>query len=163
MGRADCLHPCRGLSGLSRGPSVKTNRTTSGTPRTTDRPRGARGLSARHPRTVRPLLRTVRNSVQPKLKIATDRNERQARTRRTRDEHERRVPSARRARTIREARTEQKNTRPRKSTPQIIIGFPKRLKLWRQGFGDLKSVTQGCYSPKILPPNSLNHRESRIL
>jgi hypothetical protein len=41
--------------------------------------------------------------------------------------------------------------------PQIIIGFPKRLKLWRQGFGDLKSVTQGC---KILPPNSLNHRES---
>jgi hypothetical protein len=47
--------------------------------------------------------------------------------------------------------------------PQIIIGFPKRLKLWRQGFGDLKCVTQGCYSPKILPPNSLNHRESRIL
>jgi hypothetical protein len=37
------------------------------------------------------------------------------------------------------------------------------LKLWRQEFGDLKSVTQGCYSPKILPPNSLNHRESRIL
>jgi hypothetical protein len=34
--------------------------------------------------------------------------------------------------------------------PQIIIGFPKRLKLWRQGFGDLKSVTQGCYSPKNL-------------
>jgi hypothetical protein len=47
--------------------------------------------------------------------------------------------------------------------PQIIIGFPKRLTLWRQRFGDLKSITQGCYSPKILPPNSLNHRESRIL
>jgi hypothetical protein len=47
--------------------------------------------------------------------------------------------------------------------PQIIIGFPKRLKLWRQGFGDLKSVTHGCYSPKILPPNSPDHRESRIL
>jgi hypothetical protein len=46
--------------------------------------------------------------------------------------------------------------------PQIIIGFPKWLKLWRQGFGELKSVTQGCYSPKILPPNSLNRRESRI-
>jgi hypothetical protein len=44
--------------------------------------------------------------------------------------------------------------------PQIIIGFAKQLKLWRQGIGDLKSVTQGCYSPKILPPNSLNHRES---
>jgi hypothetical protein len=53
QGTADCPHPCRGLSGLSRGPSVKTNRTSSGTPRTTDRPRGARGLSARHPRTVR--------------------------------------------------------------------------------------------------------------
>jgi hypothetical protein len=54
QGTADCPHPCRGLSGLSPGPSVKTNRTSSGTPRTTDRPRGARGLSARHPRTVRP-------------------------------------------------------------------------------------------------------------
>jgi hypothetical protein len=50
----DCPHPCRGLSGLSRGPSVKANKTSSGTPRTTDHPRGARGLSARHPRTVRP-------------------------------------------------------------------------------------------------------------
>jgi hypothetical protein len=52
---------------------------------------------------------------------------------------------------------------PESQLPQIIIGFPKRLRLWRQGFGDLKSVTQGCYSPKILPPNSLKHRESRIL
>jgi hypothetical protein len=54
QGTADCPHPCRGLSGLSRRPSVKTNRTSSGTPRTTDRLRGARGLSARHSRTVRP-------------------------------------------------------------------------------------------------------------
>jgi hypothetical protein len=54
QGTADCPLPCRGLSGLSRGPSVKANRTSSGTPRTTDRPRGARGLSARHPRIVRP-------------------------------------------------------------------------------------------------------------
>jgi hypothetical protein len=114
QGTADCPHPCRRLSGLSRGPFVKTNRTTSGTPRTTDHPRGARGLSTRHPRTVRPLLRTVRNSVQPKLKITMDRNERRARTR---DEHEWRGPSARRARTVREARTERKNARPRKSTP----------------------------------------------
>jgi hypothetical protein len=38
--------------------------------------------------------------------------------------------------------------------PQIIIGFPKWLKLWRKGFGDLKSITQGCLA---------NHRESRIL
>jgi hypothetical protein len=117
QGTADCPHPFHGLSRLSRGSSVKRNRTTSGTPRTTDRPRGAPGLSARHPRTVRPLLRTVRNSVQPKLKTTTDRNERRARTRRTQDEHERRGPSARRARIVREARTEQKNARPRKSTP----------------------------------------------
>jgi hypothetical protein len=123
----------------------------------------ARGLSARHPRTVRPLLRTVRNSIKPKLKIATDRNERRARTRRTRDELERRGPSAWSSRTVRQVRTEQKTLDPESQLPQIIIGFPKRLKLWRQGFGDLKSITQGCYSPKILPPNSQNHRESRIL
>jgi hypothetical protein len=54
QGTTDCPHPCRGLSGLSYGPSVKTNRTFSGTPRTMERPRGARGLSAMHPRTVRP-------------------------------------------------------------------------------------------------------------
>jgi hypothetical protein len=66
-------------------------------------------------------------------------------------------------RTVRAARTEQKQPDPESQLPQIIIGFPKRLKLWTQGFGNLKSVTQGCYSPKILPPNSLNHRESRIL
>jgi hypothetical protein len=131
LGGADRPHRPRGPSGLlsrtvhantadrpalCRGLSVKSHRTNRSTPRTTDRPRGARGLSARHPRTVRPLLRTVRNSVQPKLKIVMDRNERQARTRRTRDEHEWRVPSARRAWTVREARTEQKNARPRKST-----------------------------------------------
>jgi hypothetical protein len=102
---------------LHHGLSVKSHRINRSTPRTTDRPRGARGLSARHPRTVRPLMRTVRNSVQPKLKIATDQNERRARTRRTRDEHERRGPSGRRARTVCEALTEQKNARPRKSTP----------------------------------------------
>jgi hypothetical protein len=55
QGTADCPHPCRGLSGLSRGPSVKANRTSSSEPRKMDRPRGARGLSARHPRTVRPV------------------------------------------------------------------------------------------------------------
>jgi hypothetical protein len=66
---------------LRRRPSVKSHRTNRSDPRTTDRPRGARGVSARNPRTVRPLLRTVRNSVQPKTKIATDENERRARTR----------------------------------------------------------------------------------
>jgi hypothetical protein len=100
-GGADRPHWPHGLSGLlpwsvranpadrpalRRGPSVKSHRTNRSDPRTTDRPRGARGLSARHPRTVRPLPRTIRNSVQPKTKIATDRNERRARTRITRDE-----------------------------------------------------------------------------
>jgi hypothetical protein len=83
---ADRPRQHRGPSGLLRGPSVKDTQNQQGRTRTTDRPRGARGLSARHPRTVRPLLRTVRNSVQPKTKIATDRNERRARTRRTRNE-----------------------------------------------------------------------------
>jgi hypothetical protein len=45
-----------------------------------------RTKATHEPRTVRPTPRTVRNSVQPKTKIATGRNERRARTRRTRDE-----------------------------------------------------------------------------
>jgi hypothetical protein len=114
---ADCPHRYGGPSGLGRGLSVKTNRTTRSEPRKMDRPRGARGLSARHPRTVRPLLRTVRNFVQPKLKITTDRNERRARTRRTPDELATRGPSATSPRTVRTARTEQKTARPRRSTP----------------------------------------------
>jgi hypothetical protein len=54
QGIADYPHPCHGPSGLSRGLSEKGNRTSRDAPRITDRPRGARGLSARHPRTVRP-------------------------------------------------------------------------------------------------------------
>jgi hypothetical protein len=83
---ADRPRQRRGSSDLPRGPSVKSHRTDRSNPRTTDRPRGTRGLSARHPRTVRPLMRIVRNSVQPKTKNATDRNESRARTRRTQDE-----------------------------------------------------------------------------
>jgi hypothetical protein len=85
-GTADCPHPSCGPSGLSRGPSVNSHRTNQCHLQATDRPRGARGPSAKHPRTVRTTPRTVRNSVQPKTKIATDRNEGRARTRRTRDE-----------------------------------------------------------------------------
>jgi hypothetical protein len=123
MGRADRPAGYRGLSaplllsGLSRGPSVKANRTSSSEPQKTDRPRGARGLSARHPRTVRPLLWTIRNHFQPKLKTKTDRKRSRARTRRTREEHCSRGPSARPSRTVHQARTELKTARPRKSTP----------------------------------------------
>jgi hypothetical protein len=54
QGIADCPHPCHGPSGLSRGLSEKDTRTTRDAPRITDRLRGARELSARHLRTVRP-------------------------------------------------------------------------------------------------------------
>jgi hypothetical protein len=114
---ADCPHGYGGPSGLDRGLSVKANRTSSSEPRKMDCPRGARGLSARHPRTVRPLLRTVRNNFQPKLETKTDRKPSRARTRRTREEHAPRGPSASPSRTVRASRTEQKTARPRRSTP----------------------------------------------
>jgi hypothetical protein len=50
---ADCPHPYWDRPALSRGLSEKGNRTSSSGPRKTDHPRGARGLSTRHPRTVR--------------------------------------------------------------------------------------------------------------
>jgi hypothetical protein len=80
-GTADCPHPCRGLSGLSRGPSVKANRTTRTDPRKTDRPRRPGGLSARA--TDRPLLKLgpSANRLQRKPKTKPDQNE-------TKQEHE---------------------------------------------------------------------------
>jgi hypothetical protein len=121
------------------------------------------GPSARVPD--RPLLKLgpSANRLQRKPKAKPDRNETKQEHEEHRDELERRGLSAWSSRSVREVRAEQKTDDPESQLPQIIIGFPKRLRLWRQGFGDLKSVTQGCYSPKILPPNSLNHRESRIL
>jgi hypothetical protein len=77
-----------------------------------DCPPGTRGLSARH-------TRTVRNLVQRKLKATTDQKRRRARTQRTHDEHCARGPSARPSQTVREARTELKTARPRKSTLPI--------------------------------------------
>jgi hypothetical protein len=103
---------------LRRGLSVKANRTSSSEPQKTDRPRGARGLSARHPRTVRPLLRTVRNHFQPKLEIKMDRKRSRARTRRTREELSPHEPSASLSRTVRASRTDLKTSRPQRSTPQ---------------------------------------------
>jgi hypothetical protein len=114
---AECPRKYGGPSGLGRGLSVKANRTSSSEPRKTDRPRGARGLSARHPRTVRPLLRTVRNNYQPKLKTKMDQKRTRARTRRTR----RRTGTARTVRLVLADRPRgaerAENTRPRKSTP----------------------------------------------
>jgi hypothetical protein len=115
----DRPHPHRGLSGYAPRTVRKSNQIFQRRPRITDRPRGARGLSARHPRTVHPLLRTVRNHFQPKLGTKTDRKRSRARTRRTREEHYARGPSARPSRTVRQARTELKTARPRKSTLPI--------------------------------------------
>jgi hypothetical protein len=77
-----------------------------------DCPPGTRGLSARH-------TRTVQNLVQRKLKATMDRTRRRARTQRTHDKHCACGPSARPSRTVREARTELKTARPRKSTLPI--------------------------------------------
>jgi hypothetical protein len=169
--RADCPQRPRGQSGQvprtvckghadrpagGHGPSVKDNRTTRTDPRKTDRPRRSGGPSAWV--SDRPLLKLgpSANQLQRKPKTKPDRKQRRARARQTRDEHATRGPSAAHGQSRKLLDLEGQ-------LPQIIIEFPKQLKLWRQGFGDLKSVTQGCYSPKILPPNSLNHRESRIL
>jgi hypothetical protein len=133
-GRADCPAGYRGLS----APVPRTVR-----PRAADRPLnpteppvanpekrtvrgehadcplGTRELSARH-------TRTVRNLVQRKLKATTDRKRRRARRRRTHDEHYARGLSARPSRTVRQAQTELKTARPRKSTLPIHHGFPKQ-------------------------------------
>jgi hypothetical protein len=87
QGITDCPHRCRGLSGLSRGPSVKVNRTTRTDPRKTDRPRRPGEPSARA--TNRPLLKLgpSANQLQRKPKAKPDRKQRCARTRRTREEH----------------------------------------------------------------------------
>jgi hypothetical protein len=110
QGTADCPHPCRGLSSLSRGPSLKSNRTSSCTPRTTDRPRGARGLSARHPRTVRPT-----HADRPKLRPTKTQNH--DGSKRKASKNSKNTRRTRAARTVRVERTEQKNARPRRSTP----------------------------------------------
>jgi hypothetical protein len=83
QGTAVCPHPCRGLSGLSRRPSVKANRTTRTDPRKTDRPRRPGGPSARA--TDRPLLKLgpSANQLQRKPKTRPDQNE-------TKQEHEER-------------------------------------------------------------------------
>jgi hypothetical protein len=84
QGTADCPHPCRGLSGLSRGPSVKADRTTRTDPRKTDRPRRPGGPSARA--TDHPLLKLgpSANRLQRKPKTKPDQNE-------TKQEHEERL------------------------------------------------------------------------
>jgi hypothetical protein len=133
-GGADCPQRPRGQTGQvprtvrkghadrpdgGHGPSIKDNRTTRTDPRKTDRPRRPGGPSARVPD--RPLLKLgpSANQLQRKPKTKPDRKQRHTRTRRTRDEHADRGPSATSPRTVQAARTEQKTARPRGSTLSI--------------------------------------------
>jgi hypothetical protein len=115
----DCPLTHRGPYGTSPRTVRKSKQNLQRRPRITDRPRGARGLSTRHPRTVRPLLRTVRNLAQRKLKATTDRKRSRARARRTREELARRGLSATCSQTVHALRTELKPARPRRSTSPI--------------------------------------------
>jgi hypothetical protein len=85
-GTVDCSHPSRGLSGLSRGPSVKANRTTRSNPRKTDCPPRPGGPSV--PPADPPLLKPgpSANRLQQKPIAKPDRKQGRARTRRTGDE-----------------------------------------------------------------------------
>jgi hypothetical protein len=117
QGTADRPHGYVEPSSLSRRLSVKANRTSSSEPRKTDRPRGARGLSARHPRTVRaavadcpkPLPTKARNQNRSKAKPSKNTKN----MRRTQHPRTVRQPHADCLRLTDKART----ARPRRSTP----------------------------------------------
>jgi hypothetical protein len=116
QGTADCPHPCRGLSGLSRGLSIKANRTTRTDPRKTDRPRRPGALSARA--TDHPLLKLEPSANRLQRKPNTTRSKRnETGTRRTPDELASHGLSAGPSRTVRATQTELKTARPRRSTP----------------------------------------------
>jgi hypothetical protein len=102
---------------MSHGLSEKSNRTSSSEPRITDRLQGARGLSARHPRTVRTAAADCPKPLPSKAQNQNGSKANRARTRRTRDEHCTRGLSASPTRTVRASRTEARTARPRKSTP----------------------------------------------
>jgi hypothetical protein len=135
QGTADCPHPCRGLSGPSRGPSVKANRTTRTDPRKTDRPQRPGGPSARVPD--RPLLKLgpSANRLQRKPKTKPDQTE-------TKQEHEEhptnrdgadcppgpRGPSAR-------CRQSRKRTTPKVNSPKSASDFPNGRSYRDKGLG----------------------------
>jgi hypothetical protein len=147
----------------SRGQSVKANRTTRDEPGKTDCPRGPGGPSTRDPD--RPLLKLgpSANRLQQQPKTKSDRKRRRARTRRTREEHCTRGQSARHTRTARASRTVAKTARPRRSTPPTHHRFCQTVEAVETRVWGQKSIKQGCYTPKISPPNFLNHQELRIL
>jgi hypothetical protein len=116
QGTADCPHPCRGLSGQSRGPSVKANRTSRTDPRKTDRPRRPGGPSARTTDRLLLKLEPSANRLQRKPKTKPDQTETKQEHEEHHDELGRRGLSAWSSRTVREVQTAE-NARPRKLTP----------------------------------------------
>jgi hypothetical protein len=122
---ADCPHPCCGPSGLSRGLSEKGNRTFRNAQRITDRPWGARGLSARHPRTVRPA-----HADRPKLRPTKNRKHHGSKAKPSKNTKNKRRTLC--ARTVRQAladrprgtnRTENCST-PKVNTPNPSLDLP---------------------------------------
>jgi hypothetical protein len=114
QGTADCPHRYGGPSGLGSGLSVKDNRTSRSEPRETDRPRGARGLSARHPRTVRPA-----HADRPKHRPTKTRKHKAKLSKNMKNTRRTRGLSGTSTRAVRALRTELKTARPRRSTPPI--------------------------------------------
>jgi hypothetical protein len=145
------------------GPSVKDNRTIRTDPRKTDRPRRLGGPSAQVPD--RPLLKLgpSANWLQRKPKTKSDRKRSRARTRRTRDEQHPRGPSANTSRTVRPTRTDPETAQPRRSTLPIHHRISQTVEAIETRVWGLVKRQKGCYTPKISPPNFLNHQESRIL
>jgi hypothetical protein len=135
QGTADCPPPCRGLSGLSRGPSVKANRTSRTDPRKTDRPRRPSGPSARA--TDRPLLKLgpSANRLQRKPKAKPDQTETKQEYEEHRDELGRCGLSAWSSRTIREVQTEQKRTTSKVNSPKSSSDFPNDRSYRDKGLG----------------------------
>jgi hypothetical protein len=121
QGTANCPHRYGGPSGLGRGLSVKDNRTSRSEPRKTDRPRGARGLSARHPRTIRPA-----HADRPKPRPTKTRNHNVSKVK-TSKKHEEHAKNSVLANRLPAPRGQtQKQPDLEGQLPQIITGFPKR-------------------------------------
>jgi hypothetical protein len=131
-GRGDSPARCRGQS--ARDTRTVRSEATDRPLRTTEPPeptrekqnvREDRGPSARVPD--RPLLKLGSSAkrLQRKPKTKPDRKQRRARTRRTREQHAYRGPSATASRTVRAARTEQKKLDPEGQLSQSITGSPK--------------------------------------